>query len=181
MNVGNRLKELRKRAGLSQRELAKRVGVTNSTISMIEKNNVSPSISSLEKVLAGMSMTLLEFFNSTDNDVYVPPAAYRRDDLVDVSSSQVKRYMLGQFYPNRQLEMVVETFPPGAERSLEANRESGDKAGYVVSGQLVLLVGEQAYILNEGEGFYLNAGDRHFFRNEGTSSCHLVISRCIAA
>ena len=53
LDVGARLKTIRKLKGLSQRELAKRAGVTNSTISMIEKNSVSPSVSSLKKVLAG--------------------------------------------------------------------------------------------------------------------------------
>ncbi|MBP8195099.1 MAG: helix-turn-helix transcriptional regulator, partial [Azonexus sp.] len=44
LDVGVRLQSIRKLKGLSQRELAKRAGVTNSTISMIEKNSVSPSI-----------------------------------------------------------------------------------------------------------------------------------------
>ncbi|WP_428994944.1 helix-turn-helix domain-containing protein, partial [Escherichia coli] len=54
LDVGARLQTIRKLKGLSQRELAKRAGVTNSTISMIEKNSVSPSISSLKKVLGGI-------------------------------------------------------------------------------------------------------------------------------
>lgn len=62
MDVGARLQTIRKLKGLSQRELAKRAGVTNSTISMIEKNSVSPSISSLKKVLGGIPMSLVEFF-----------------------------------------------------------------------------------------------------------------------
>ena len=51
LDIGVRLQAVRKSKGLSQRELAKRVGVTNSTISLIEQNKVSPSISSLKKVL----------------------------------------------------------------------------------------------------------------------------------
>jgi len=46
VDIGLRLQAVRKAKGLSQRELAKRVGVTNSTISLIEQNKVSPSISS---------------------------------------------------------------------------------------------------------------------------------------
>ena len=42
MDIGARLQLVRKSKGLSQRELAKRVGVTNSTISLIEQNKVSP-------------------------------------------------------------------------------------------------------------------------------------------
>lgn len=63
MDVGERLQAIRKLKGLSQRELAKRAGVTNSTISMIEKNSVSPSISSLRKVLGGIPMSMVEFFS----------------------------------------------------------------------------------------------------------------------
>ncbi|WP_156498718.1 helix-turn-helix domain-containing protein, partial [Oleiphilus sp. HI0079] len=67
MDVGQRLREVRKKTGISQRELAKRAGVTNSTISMIEKNSVSPSVSSLKKVLSGLPMSLMEFFDSEDS------------------------------------------------------------------------------------------------------------------
>lgn len=63
LDVGERLQAIRKLKGLSQRELAKRAGVTNSTISMIEKNSVSPSISSLRKVLSGIPMSMVEFFS----------------------------------------------------------------------------------------------------------------------
>jgi DNA-binding XRE family transcriptional regulator len=42
IDVGAHLKAVRKMHGLSQRELAKRAGVTNGTISLIEQNRVSP-------------------------------------------------------------------------------------------------------------------------------------------
>ncbi|MGX9080005.1 helix-turn-helix domain-containing protein, partial [Klebsiella pneumoniae] len=54
MDIGHRLKAVRTKAALSQRELAKRSGVTNGFISQIEKNQVSPSVSSLRKVLEGI-------------------------------------------------------------------------------------------------------------------------------
>ncbi|EAR08862.1 helix-turn-helix domain-containing protein [Reinekea blandensis] len=181
MNVGKRLQEVRKKAGISQRELAKRVGVTNSTISMIEKNNVSPSVSSLQKVLSGMSMTLLEFFEAEDNDIYVPQINYTDDDFQDVSSSQVRRRLLGQYFPNRKLEFVSETFPPGAERRIRLGVESGDKAGMVISGQLVLILGERTVVLEPGNGFYFESSDVHFFRNEGDTSAQLIVVRALGS
>ncbi len=62
VDVGVHLKVVRQMYGLSQRELAKRAGVTNGFISLIEKNRVSPSVGSLKKVLDGIPMTLAEFF-----------------------------------------------------------------------------------------------------------------------
>ena len=82
IDVGVHLKAVRQMHGLSQRELAKRAGVTNGTISLIEQNRVSPSVSSLRKVLGGIPMSLGEFFTtdfSGERQVF-----YRRDELTDL-------------------------------------------------------------------------------------------------
>lgn len=47
---GLRLKELRKKRGLSQQEVAERLGITRSTVSAYERNNKSPSLEILEKL-----------------------------------------------------------------------------------------------------------------------------------
>ena len=89
MDVGVRLQGIRKLKGLSQRELAKRAGVTNSTISMIEKNSVSPSISSLKKVLSGIPMSLVEFFSLDMEEENSTQVVYKADDLFSISSGEV--------------------------------------------------------------------------------------------
>lgn len=61
-NVGQRLIGLRAVYGLSQRELAKRAGVPNSAISVIEQGKSSPSTDSLGRVLSGFPLTLQQFF-----------------------------------------------------------------------------------------------------------------------
>jgi transcriptional regulator with XRE-family HTH domain len=61
-DVGARLRTLREKHELSQRELAKRAGVSNAIISLIEQNRTSPSVGSLKKVLDGLPISLAEFF-----------------------------------------------------------------------------------------------------------------------
>ena len=99
MDIGARLQLVRKSKGLSQRELAKRVGVTNSTISLIEQNKVSPSVSSLKKVLDGIPISLADFFTLDlekglpDSPFYVAdelPEGQVHSDALDVSR-RVKR------------------------------------------------------------------------------------------
>src|ERR1700720_3979526 len=85
--VGTRLRNLRQIHGLSQRELAKRAGVTNGMISLIEQGRVSPSVSSLTKVLDGLPMTLADFFTL---DLAAPPQAfYPRAALAEGRSGPV--------------------------------------------------------------------------------------------
>ena len=75
-DVGARLRAVRQMHGLSQRELAKRAGVTNGMISLIEQGRVSPSVASLKKVLDGIPMALAEFF--TLDPARHPQVFYRR-------------------------------------------------------------------------------------------------------
>lgn len=81
MDIGHRLKAVRTKAALSQRELAKRSGVTNGFISQIEKNQVSPSVASLRKVLEGIPMSLASFF--TDETEMDSEVIFRADDMPD--------------------------------------------------------------------------------------------------
>jgi len=61
--LGYRLQAVRNLYGWSQRELARRAGVPHSAISVIEHDDVSPSIASLEKILAGFPLALNDFFS----------------------------------------------------------------------------------------------------------------------
>ena len=54
VDVGVRLRHVRIRSGLSQRALAKKVGVANSAVSLIESNTVNPSVGALKRILDGI-------------------------------------------------------------------------------------------------------------------------------
>ncbi len=134
MDVGARLQNIRKLKGLSQRELAKRAGVTNSTISMIEKNSVSPSISSLKKVLGGIPMSLVEFFSmdlDQDNDTQV---VYKASELIDISDGAVSMRLIGKAHPDRAIAFLSETYPPGSDTGEEMLVHEGEEAGMLVEG-----------------------------------------------
>ncbi len=62
LDAGQRLRALRAMYGLSQRSLAKKAGVTNGIISMIEQNRNSPSLATLKKILDAFPISFSEFF-----------------------------------------------------------------------------------------------------------------------
>src|ERR1700744_2419578 len=93
IDVGTHLKAVRQMYGLSQRELAKRAGVTNGLISLIEQNRVRPAVGSLEQVLHGIPMALADFFtlDLTGNaQVFFP-----RDELADIGTGSVELRLVG--------------------------------------------------------------------------------------
>lgn len=174
MDVGNRLKVARKKSGLSQRELAKLAGVTNSTISMIEKNSVSPSVSSLKKVLSGLPMSLMEFFDSEDSSRVDIPVTYTPDQFLDSSVNDVEWRLVGKSFPNRGMSFIVEFMPPGSDTGEDMYMHEGEEAGYILEGQLELTVEGEVYILDAGQGYYFDSRRPHRFRNPFDSDCRLV-------
>lgn len=174
MDVGSRLREIRAKAGLSQRELAKRAGVTNSTISMIEKNSVSPSVSSLKKVLSGIPISLLEFFDSEEASKTDIPVVYTADEFLDSSVDQMDWKLIGKSFPNRAMTMLVECIPPGADTGDEPYTHEGEEAGYIISGKVELIVDDQTYLLEPGQGYYFESSRPHKFSNPFEEECRLV-------
>lgn len=61
-DIGAQLNAMRLAAGLSQRHLAEGAGVPHAQISNVETNKVSPSVSTLRKILSGLSVTMAAFF-----------------------------------------------------------------------------------------------------------------------
>ena len=56
------IRTLREKRGLSQRELAERLGTTQSAIARLEAGNVSPSLPTLDKVAAALGVELVISF-----------------------------------------------------------------------------------------------------------------------
>ncbi|MCQ4270393.1 MULTISPECIES: cupin domain-containing protein [Pseudomonas] len=174
MDVGVRLQSIRKHKGLSQRELAKRAGVTNSTISMIEKNSVSPSISSLKKVLGGIPMSLVEFFSldfEQDNQTQV---VYRASELLDISDGAVTMKLIGKAHPSRAIAFLDETYPPGADTGAEMLNHDGEEAGMLIDGRLELTVSGELFVLESGDSYYFESNKPHRFRNPFDKPARLI-------
>jgi transcriptional regulator with XRE-family HTH domain len=173
IDVGQRLKSLRQEQGLSQRELAKKVGVTNSTISLIELNRVSPSIASLKKVLDGLPITLADFFSGeveeNTHQVFFKPEA-----LPDLNSEGIHYFLVGCSSPSRKMTIMHEFYQPGSDTGSEMLSHEGEEGGIVIRGQIELVVGEQSRVLGPGEAYYFDCRSPHRFRNVGGEECELV-------
>lgn len=74
---------------------------------------------------------------------------------------------------NGPLELLWSVMQPGAD-SGSAYQHSGDEAGVLLKGELELWVGEQHFVLSEGDSFSFPSGTPHRYRNPGASDAELV-------
>jgi transcriptional regulator with XRE-family HTH domain len=171
-DVGRRLRQIRQERGWSQRELAKRAEVTNSTISLIEQGRVSPSIASLKKVLDGLPMSLAEFF--TSDAEATNPVFYTDADMAEVGPGEISFKLLGASIEGRSMQVMKETYPSGSDTGEEMLTHNGEEAGVVVSGEIELTVDGESRVLKEGEGYYFDCRLPHRFRNASKKECVIV-------
>ena len=174
-DIGARLRELRKMHGLSQRELAKRAGVTNGTISLIEQNRISPSVGSLKKVLDGFPISIADFLT-----LDLKPRSkvfYQAKELREIAGGPVSFRLVGRDTRGRAIQMMHERYAPGADTGDEMLSHAGEECGIVISGVLELTVGCESRRRVAGDAYYFDSRLPHRFRNPGTIDC-VIVSAC---
>ncbi len=110
--IGKNIVQLRKKHGLSQRELAERAGITHSAISSIENGKVSPSVSSLQKIVNVFSLSLSEFFifeQSSNDEVKV---VFKPSDLVEIGSETVSMKLVTNGDKDQVIGFLIEEYAP---------------------------------------------------------------------
>ena len=172
IDVGAHLRAIRQFYGLSQRELAKRAGVTNGMISLIEQNRVSPSVSSLKKVLDGIPMSLANFFTL---DLALPPQVfYGRDELTAIGAAPVQLRLVAARRPQRAMSVLHERYAPQADTGPDMLSHPGEEGGIVVRGEIEVTVGTETRVLGPGDAFYFSTAVPHRFRNLGQEDCEII-------
>lgn len=170
--IGDRLRTIRKLYGLSQRELARRAGVTHATISLIESERVSPSVGSLKKVLDGIPLSLAEFFTF---DVDEPRRIfYRASELPDMGSGDVAFRLVGAERQRRAMTVLHEIYAPGSDTGEEMLVHEGEEGGVVVRGEIELTVAGETRRLGPGDAYYFESRLPHRFRNAGSEPCEII-------
>ena len=175
-DLGSKLKVLRKRYGLSQRQLAQQAGLTHGTVSFIERNKISPSIGTLRQILDSVPMTLSDFFsNHHEGELSF---FYSRDELLEVGSGGVSLLQVGQNLSGLPLQILLERYPPGAETANTPYRcRSGEEGGIVIEGEIEITVNGRTRILKPYEGYLFPTHLEHRMRNIGDVEC-VIVSAC---
>jgi mannose-6-phosphate isomerase-like protein (cupin superfamily) len=75
------------------------------------------------------------------------------------------------------LQVLHETYPPGADTGPDMLSHEAEEAGIVVSGIIEVTVGDQVRVLNPGDGYIFDSRKPHRFRNIGSTPC-VIVSAC---
>ncbi len=174
--TGLRLREIRTRLGLSQRQLARQAGVANATISQIEAGKLNPTVSMLKKVLGGIPLSLGEFFG----DEFEPTERvfFHADELTEIAEGGVSYLQVGANLRNRNIQFLKECYQPGAGTGRHDITHEGEECGIILKGRLRVTVGDETRVLRAGDAYYFKSSLPHHFRNAGNAPCELISACC---
>ena len=158
MNIGQKLKELRVLKGLTQEELADRAELSKGFISQLERDLTSPSIATLTDILQCLGTTISEFFNDNLEEQIV----FGKEDFfqkVDAAQGSTVEWIVPNAQKNRMEPILLKLEPGGGVQ--EEDPHEGEEFGYVLSGSVLVTLGDETYRVKKGEAFYFSASRRH--------------------
>jgi transcriptional regulator with XRE-family HTH domain len=167
---GTKLRNLRKEKGMSLQELSACSGVSAGMISQIERGNADPTMTTLYKICKGLNITLAALIDDEkeqDDVVQFDRRVVRRDlrKTIILPNSKVKYQLLSSSLKNDIEMLLVELEPNQQDRKLITHH--GEECGFVMQGKLLVILGEEEYLLNEGDSISFKSTIPHRFINPG--------------
>ena len=176
--LGGRVRELRRRRGLTLEELAERSGVSRAMISKLERGEKNPTLVVAARLAEGLGVTLSQLAGMEERREVVVVPRQRRMVMRDPETG-FERQLLSPNFVGRGVEFIRNEIPENSTSGEFPPHRNGVEEHIVVErGTLRAILAGEEYLLAEGDALYFEADVPHRFDNagEGTCSYYLVIS-----
>lgn len=172
---GSKLRAVRERRGITLKQVAGKAGVSESLVSQIERNKVSPSVDTLLSIADVLGVDYEYLFSdyrkkATVEIIRASARSVTRDGLVTMSRLSVREEIPGEYSVDAYM---VEVAPGGEKGDLEYGH-AGLEFGIVLEGAAELLFGDDSYLLFEGDTVSFASRIPHILKNRGDAPLKAV-------
>jgi len=172
LSVGKKLRSIREERGLSQRELANLAGVSTNAISLIERDESSPSVATLQNLASALNVKMSYFFEDHEPSTILFVKAENRPAIV---TKGVRIEALDGKLKRQEMEPFLVT--------LESHSGSGERLVVHTGHELVFCLSGKVEYLIDGKIFHLEGGDillfeahlPHLWRNQTDEKAALLL------
>ncbi len=171
IDVGKQVRMLREQRKFSQKTLAEASGISRNTLSLIEREQTSPTVSTLKRLASALSVDINAFFQPFDEANIVHTKADQRPHLLLDHGAMAD---LGLGMLEQLVTPLLLQLEPGA-RSGSALTHDGQDFIFCLSGEILYLLNGRGYILEPGDSLFFDGRLPHGFRNAGTEAASMLI------
>jgi transcriptional regulator with XRE-family HTH domain len=182
-DIGTRLRQERDRVQISQRELARRIGLSASMISQIESGQSKPSVSTLYAIVSELGVSVDDIFRGGNGaaasadaggDNGPGPSAdhgamVRLEDrhVIDLDSGVRWERLTTHEHEDVDFLHVIYDVGGSSGSDVELMRHSGREYGVVLEGRLGVQLGFEEYALGPGDSIAFDSTQPHRLWNIG--------------
>jgi transcriptional regulator with XRE-family HTH domain len=192
--LGAKIRAERAKAGMSVRELARRVEVSHSLISQIERGNVTPSVGTLWSIATVLGLSVADLFSDVQGNAERddgrggsgaksgpgPVQPHETRSIIRLAEGvQWERLTTG---PDEEVDFVYVVYPVGSS-SCDGDaliRHGGREFGYVISGRLGVQIGFDEYEVGPDDSISFESTTPHrlyAIGDEPVNAIWMVINR----
>jgi HTH-type transcriptional repressor of puuD len=173
--LGVRLREERRRIGVSLRELATASGLSTTTVQQIESGRGSPSLATLQKLASNLGVPLGALFESqaTEGAPAILLAAGERP-RASIPRGSLERLASG--LPGQRVRGVLLTLVPGGDTGQETMTHPGHELVFGLAGRCVYEVAGREYWVGPGDSLVLDSRQPHRALNAGRGQAQLLLA-----
>ena len=171
MDIGSKIKRLRRKNQLTLEDVANRCELSKGFLSQVENNLSSPSITTLEDILEVLGSSLSEFFSEDEPEESV--VVYTGNDYFE---NEQENYKIHYLVPNAQknlMEPIHLTLKPKGSSEIVPPHE-GEDFGYVLEGEITVIYGEEKIPAKEGDSFYIYCNENYCLYNSGKKEAKII-------
>ncbi|MBB4038626.1 transcriptional regulator with XRE-family HTH domain [Microvirga flocculans] len=178
VHLAARLRDLRAESGLTLDGLAERTGVSRSMISLIERGESSPTAAVLDRLAAGLGVTLAALFAEKDGKG-ASPLARRAEQRTwrDPESGYMRRNLSAPGFPS-PVELVEVVLPPGARVAYDTGLRAAaiHQQIWIVEGEIEFTLGDETYRLATGDCLSMRLDRPTVFRNRAEHPARYLVA-----
>ena len=181
-NLGEEIRQLRRAKDLTLTELGERIGKSAAYLSLVERSKTKPSVSVLQDISEALGVHVGWFFQSDpeisdqERRVVVRAANRRRLSYTGMGSTDYLGHFDHLLSANLdgQLALGLSRYEPGGSTGDDLYSHQGEEAGLVLQGCIELTVGEERFLLQEGDSFSFSSQEPHRYHNPGDEDAVVV-------
>lgn len=170
--IGEQIRQLRLKKGLSVTEFARQAGMSKSMISQIELGKANPSVETVRQLAAVLGVPVFSLFLE-GNDSQGNLVRKGERIAIKVPDSDATRELLT---PDLHRNMVVLSacLPPGGASSPGFTTHVGEEFVLVLRGTVTIHLPNESYDLESGDSFYFAASLPHYCINPATTEAEFL-------
>ncbi len=173
VDVGQRLHALRTERGLSMRVLAELSQLNVNTLSLIENNKTSPSVSTLQQLAAALEVPITAFFENHHAKSSLAHHTADRRSRVALINGLLEDLSAG--LTSRAVQPFVLTLEPRADSGSQPIVHTGLEFVYCLRGQITYRVDEREFVLEPGDSLLFESHLPHCWRNLSGEAAQVLL------